>query len=96
MKKKGTKKMKKKLKKIFSLLIVVMVFQILLPTMVQAETYNGFYQVTLGGTSTINGSTFEYTHGDVTITKNGGSVNTNLFDVAQNDVIVITFVPDAG
>lgn len=88
--------MKKKLKKIFSLLIVVMLFQILLPTMVQAETYNGFYQVTLGGTSTINGSTFEYTHGDVTITKNGGSVNTNLFEVAQNDVIVITFVPDDG
>lgn len=88
--------MKKKLKKIFSLLIVVMVFQILLPTMVQAETYNGFYQVTLGGTSTINGSTFEYTHGDVTITKNGVSVNTNLFGVNQGDEIVITFLPDAG
>lgn len=88
--------MKKKLKKIFSLLIVVMLFQILLPTMVQAETYNGFYQVTLGGTSTINGSTFEYTHGDVTITKNGVSVNTNSFEVDQGDEIVITFLPDAG
>ena len=88
--------MKKKLKKIFSLLIVVMVFQILLPTMVQAETYNGFYQVTLGGTSTINGSTFEYTHGDVTVTQNGVSVNTNLFEVNQGDEIVITFLPDAG
>lgn len=88
--------MKKKLKKIFSLLIVVMVFQILLPTMVQAETYNGFYQVTLGGTSTINGSTFEYTHGDVTVTQNGVSVNTNLFEVDQGDEIVITFLPDAG
>ncbi|MDD4387413.1 MAG: hypothetical protein PHD15_06665 [Clostridia bacterium] len=89
--------MKKKAKKIFSILMVVgMLFQILVPTMVYAETYNGFYQVTLGGAPTIDGSTFEYTHGNVTITKNGLSVTTNLFEVVQNDEIVITFIPDAG
>lgn len=88
--------MKRNQKKIFPIFMVVsMIFQILVPTIVSAITLDG-NTITIGGNPTINGSTFEYSNGDVTITKNNVSVNTTSFTVEKNDEIVISLVPDTG
>ena len=87
--------MKKSFKKAFSLLVVVgMIFQMIAPTMVFAITYEDGDSISLGGSPTINNSTFEYLNGDVTVTKNGTPVNTTSFDVAQGDEIVVSLIPD--
>lgn len=89
------KKEGKSMKKIFSLFMIMgMIMQIFAPIMVFATAYEDGSAISIGGTPTINGSTFEYANGDVTITKNGIAVNTTSFSVAQNDAIVITLTPD--
>ena len=89
--------MKKKLRKTFYLFMVVgMLFQIFAPTMVFAVTYQDGNNVTIGGNPVINGNTFEYTNGNVTITKNGNPVNVTSFDVEVGDEIVITLNPDTN
>lgn len=89
--------MKKISRKIFSLFMAAgMLFQIFAPAIVLATTFEDGNNVTIGGNPTINGNTFEYANGDVTITKNSQPVNTISFEVAQGDVIVITLSPDTN
>lgn len=89
--------MKIKKKKILSFLLVVgMLFQVFAPTLVIAATFEDGNSVTIGGNPTINGSIFEYTNGDVKITKNGTQVSTTSFTIAEEDEIVITLMPDAN
>lgn len=87
--------MKKITRKILSFLMIGgILFQMLIPTMVLATNVEDGNNVTIGGSPTINGNTFEYSNGDVTITKNNVSVNTTSFHVALGDEIVITLTPD--
>lgn len=89
--------MKKHIKKILSIFMIVgMLFQTFAPTIVFATTFEDGNNLTIGGNPTINGSTFEYSNGDVTITKNGASVNTTSFVLEEADEIVITLAPDEG
>lgn len=88
--------MKKSVKKTFSLFAIVgMLFNYFAPTIVFATSYMDGSTITIDGNPTINSSNFEYSNGDVTITKNGISVNTTTFTVAQNDEIIINMLPDA-
>lgn len=75
-------------------LLVGILFQSIAPTIVLAVNWQDGDLVEIGGTPVINGTTFEYEHGDVTITKNGEAVSTTSFAVADGNEIVITLTPD--
>lgn len=91
--------MKKRFKRIFSFFMIVgMLFQALLPMAVFAVTQDG-NKVAMGGNPIINGSTLEYTNGDVTVKLNGENVafdETASFSVTAGDTVIITLSADDG
>lgn len=66
------------------------------PLSVYAINYQDGNALELGGNPTINGTTFEYEHGKVTVSKNGPLQNTTSIDLSEGDEIEIKLIPDEG
>ena len=66
------------------------------PLSVYAVTFADGNKLTLGGKPTINGTTFEYEHGKVTVSKNGKSQSSDSIDLSESDKIEIKLIPDEG
>lgn len=66
------------------------------PLSVFAVNFADGNKLTLGGKPTINGTTFEYEHGKVTVSKNDTLQNTTSIDLSEGDKLEIKLTPDEG
>lgn len=94
------KKFKRLANKIFAALLTFgVLFQVFAPTIVSAMDVQDVSKVIIGGSTGIDGNTFNYQNGSVTVTKKSGSndpvaINTAEFTVAAGDIIGINFLPN--
>lgn len=89
--------MKKIINKILSIFMIFgLIVQSFVPLVVYAEQFEDGNKLQIGGNPTVNNSTFQYTNGTVTITKNDATVTTSSVDLMAGDKIVITLTPDEG
>ena len=78
------------------MMAMAMLVSILAPLSVYAIKFEDGNELTLGGNPTINGTTFEYEHGKVTISKNGELQNTTSIELSEGDEVEIKLIPDEG
>ena len=76
-------------KAILVIIAMVMLVSIFAPLSVYAVNYMDGNALTMGRTPTINGTTFEYEHGKVTVSKNDTLQNTTSIDLSEGDKIEI-------
>src|SRR5574344_581721 len=89
--------MKKIINKILSIFMIFgLIVQSFVPLVVYAEQFEDGNKLQIGGNPTVNNSTFQYTNGTVTITKNDATVTTSSVDLMAGDKIVITLTPNEG
>lgn len=78
------------------MMAMAILVSIFAPLSVYAVTFADGNKLTLGGKPTINGTTFEYEHGKVTVSKNGTLQNATSIELAEGDEIEIKLIPDEG
>lgn len=78
------------------MMAMAMLVSIFTPLSVYAVNYMDGNALKMGGNPTINGTTFEYEHGKVTISKNGTLQNTTSIDLSEGDKIEIKLIADEG
>lgn len=76
------------------MMIIVTLVYYILPLSVLAVNFADGNKLTLGGNPTINGTTFEYEHGNVTVSKNGTLQNTASIDLSDGDEVEIKLIPN--
>lgn len=77
-------------------MIMAILVSIFAPLSVFAVNFADGNKLTLGGNPTINGTTFEYEHGKVTVSKNDTLQNSASIELAEGDEIEIKLTPDEG
>lgn len=83
-------------KAVLVIIAMAMLVSIFAPLSVYAVNFADGNKLTLEGTPTINGTTFEYEHGKVTVSKNGTLQNATSIDLSEDDEIEIKLMPDEG
>lgn len=83
-------------KKAIPVIIIAMLVSFISPLSVYAVNYMDGNKLTIGGNPTINGTTFEYEHGKVTVSKNGTLQSTTSIDLFEDDKIEIKLIPEEG
>ena len=78
------------------MMAMAILLSIFAPLSVYAVNFDDGNKLTLGGNPTINGTTLEYEHGEVTVSKNGTLQNSGSIDLSESDEIEIKLIPDKG
>lgn len=78
------------------MMAMAMLVSSFVPLSVYAVSFEDGNKLTIGGNPTINGTTFEYEHGKVTVSKNGTLQNATSIDLSEDDEIEIKLMPDEG
>lgn len=84
------------LKKAMPIMVIAMLVSFISPLSVYAENFMDGNKLTIGGNPTINGTTFAYENGNVTVSKNDTLQNETSIDLSEGDVITITLTPNEG